>query len=71
MRSAADAHPIAVAGLDDDLVGGDAEPFLDQLREAGRMALPRGQRADHDLDRAVAAHRHLGALQGAPLCNST
>ena len=47
---------------DAHLAGRHAQPFGGELREAGGMALARGERADHDLDAAVGPHRHLGAL---------
>jgi len=58
----ADAEAIGIAALDHDLVGRNAEPLLDQLGEAGGMALPGRERADHHLDRTVAAHRRTVVL---------
>ena len=44
-----------------------AEPFGDELREAGLVALAGRQRADHDVDRAFRLHRDFGRSRGAPL----
>src|SRR5712675_2380388 len=66
MRAAADRDAVGVAGDQLDAVDRHAEPFGDQLREAGLVALALRRGADHNLDgaahRAIRLHRDLGLL---------
>src|SRR5205085_1838048 len=52
-RATARLHAIGVAGDKPYLFGLDAEPLADDLGKARFMALPRGHRAEHELDRAT------------------
>ena len=62
MRAAADRDPRGVAGDEPDAVERHAEPFGDQLREAGLVPLALRHGADRDLDDALGLHHHLGLL---------
>ena len=66
MRAAAHRQAVAVVGDEAHLVGGHAQPFAGELGEAGGVALPGRQRADHDLDQTLRQHRDLGALDRRP-----
>ncbi len=62
MRAAAFLDDVGVALVDVDVVERHAEPFRHALRERGLVALPAGQRADHDVDPALRMHGDVGAL---------
>ena len=62
MRAAAGADAVGVVGDEIDALERHAEPFAEQLREAGLVALAAVHRAEHQLDAAFGAHRDLGAL---------
>ena len=53
MRAAPDRHAIRVAGHKPYAVDRNAEPFADQLGEAGLVTLAVGHGADDDLHGAV------------------
>ena len=70
-RAAAGLHPIGVAGDEPDLLGIDAEPFADDLREARLVPLARRHRAEHQLDRARPGSIVISARsRGAPVFSS-
>ena len=71
MRAAAHRQAVAVVGDEAHLVGRHAQPFAGELGEAGGMALPGRQRADHDLDRPSGSTVTSARSAGAPLCDST
>ena len=62
MRAAAFLDDVGVAFVDIDVVERHAEPFRHALREGRFVALPAGERADHDVDPALRMHRDVGAL---------
>src|SRR5262249_39571273 len=64
VRATAHAGDVGVAGDDPHALDADLEPLRDELGEAGLVALPRRQRADHHVDLTVGLHRDLGALAG-------
>ena len=62
MRTAALLDDIGVVFENVHVVERHAEPFRHALRKCRLVALPAGQRADHDIDAALRLHRNVGAL---------
>ena len=62
MRAAAFLDDVGVALVDVHVVERHAEPFRHALREGGFVALPAGERADHDVDAAFRIYGDVGAL---------
>ena len=62
MRTGAESDPVGVAGDEPHAILRHAEPFADQLRKAGLVALAARHRADDDLDRAFGQYRYDDAL---------
>ncbi len=62
MRAGADRHAVGIAGDEPHAIGPYREPFPEQLRKAGFVALAARQGADDHLDNTFRAHRNLGAF---------
>ena len=66
MRAAAGADAVGVVRDEIDALERHAEPFADQLREAGLVALAAVHRAEHQLDAACGLTVTSARSRGAP-----
>jgi hypothetical protein len=67
-RAAASLHAVGIAGDQPDPVGLGPEPFGDDLREAGLVALTRRHRPEYQFDGARRIDRQLGPVRAARRC---
>src|ERR1035437_9585518 len=68
MRAATNLYDVGVAGNQTDILNRNAEPFIDQLREARLVTLAVRYGADHQIEASVRVHGQLGPLSWNARC---